>query len=349
MLVTRYRLFPTKKQISIIKKMMKAHCELYNNCLEERKNDKDTSVYNQIKSQVKPVKNKYDHVELNTSSMQQTVRRLQKAYSAYFKKHNSHPRFKNKFRSIEYSKHGDGWKLNERLYIQGVGDVKISKSVRYKNPTRLNIIWDGYKCFAVITFKDFKPQPTNKTTKKIGFDLGMQKFLVDSDGKEYENPQYLKRKLKEIQKVERKKDRDPKRYQKTLYKLHKKVANQRHDFLHKLTNKIILENQFIAIEDVDNQKLKFEIANINRKKSDLAWGKFVEMLTYKAESAGRQLVKVNPAYTSQICSTCGEKIPKELKDRVHKCDHCGLEMDRDHNAARNILNIAVGLDGLAPA
>ncbi len=119
-------------------------------------------------------------------------------------------------------------------------------------------------------------------------------------------------------------------------KAHEKIRNQRNDFLHKTANYFVEEFDFIAIEKL---KVKNMVRNnhLNKSISDAGWSDFANILTYKAKSAGREIVKVNPAGTSQICSGCGETVKKSLSVRVHSCPFCGLVIDRDHNAAKNIL------------
>ena len=131
-----------------------------------------------------------------------------------------------------------------------------------------------------------------------------------------------------------------------MVKLHCKVKNQRKDFLHKLSRKIVNDYSVICVEKLKvKEMLKDNWRALNKSIIDSGWTTFRNMLNYKAEEAGSLVAEVNPAYTSQICSGCGVNVKKELSDRIHKCDTCGLEIGRDLNAAKNILR--VGMDSLS--
>lgn len=130
---------------------------------------------------------------------------------------------------------------------------------------------------------------------------------------------------------------------KAVAKIHERIKNQRKDFCHKQSRKIVDQYQYICIEDL-NVKNMIEGSHFAKSIADASWNQFLQFLTYKAEEAGRKLGLVNPAYTSQVCSQCGHLEPKKLAEREHKCSQCGYTAHRDFNAAQNIL--ALGLDGL---
>jgi len=183
--------------------------------------------------------------------------------------------------------------------------------------------------------------------------MGIRSFAVLSDGTLIENPRYLTKseaKLAEAQRVfsrKRKGTRAREKARVRVARIHKKIANQRNDFLHKISKKLVDTYDLIAFEDL---KIKNMMQNGNLAKSigDCSWGKFLEYITYKAESAGKYAIRVAPRGTSQNCSNCGTRVPKLLSDRVHICNKCHIVLDRDLNASRNILRLGTSLLGLSP-
>jgi putative transposase len=169
------------------------------------------------------------------------------------------------------------------------------------------------------------------------------------------NPHFLKQSQEELSKTQAKyselktkpkDDLKKVRVKNTLVKIHCKIKNQRKDFLHKLSKKFVTEYSHVCVEDIKpSQMLNDNWRSLNRSILDSGWTTFRQMLHSKAVEAGCEVVDVNPAYTSQMCSGCGSIVKKELSDRQHKCNVCGLNIGRDLNAARNILR--VGMDSFA--
>lgn len=336
MINLKFRIFPKKSQISKAQEMFGIHCDLYNDCLEDKIKNR-TRCFDLIKSKVPEFKKKSPN--LNYSSLQQTVRRLDKAFNSFFKKNNHFPRFKKRLNSIEYSKPGDGWKIKDgHVYIQGLGDIRANFHKQFSNPQRLTLIKKGNDFFICLAVEEFKNFP--KAKGEIGIDLGLKNFITTSDGTIIDHPKPLKQKLKAVKKLNRqiksqnREDLKNKK-RKALRKCYKKIAHRRSDFLHKTSHQIVSKNKKIFVEDLTIKNLHSDIRNINRTYGDVAIAEFIRMLSYKAERAGRIFVKVNPAYTSQEC-VCGKLIPKKLTQRIHRCD-CGHVEDRDFLAAKNIL------------
>ena len=182
----------------------------------------------------------------------------------------------------------------------------------------------------------------------VGIDVGISHFATDTEGLHTANPKYYRKAQEELRRKQRKVSRRKKgsnrrkKAVKELARTHRKVANMRLDFLHKTANYYINNFQMICIEAL---KVKNMVKNHHLSKSiaDAGWSTFFELLTYKAEEAGRELVKVNPRNTSQNCSGCGKTVPKTLATRIHHCPYCNLSLDRDINAARNIAATGHGL------
>jgi putative transposase len=195
-----------------------------------------------------------------------------------------------------------------------------------------------YACFSV----EYEPEQKATPSKQIGIDVGLKSFATTSDGTEIQNPKYLRKtetKLKCAQRIlsrRKKGGKNRKKAKAVVVNLHRKVRNQRSDFHHKEARKIVDTCGFIVVEDL---KIKNMVKNHHLAKSisDAGWGGFLNILAYKAEEAGCRFEKVAPHHTSVNCSCCGTAIPKTLATRIHRCNVCGLILNRDHNAAINIL------------
>lgn len=181
--------------------------------------------------------------------------------------------------------------------------------------------------------------------KKVGIDLGIKNFAFDSDGNHFDNPKHLHNSLGKLaieQRKMAKKKRGSRNRNKQRIKvatIHEKITNQRDDFLHKLSNHYVRNYGFIAVENLHVSNM-VRNRHLAKSISDVSWSRFIQFLSYKAENAGVTLAKVNPRYTSQICSSCGNVVRKCLQERTHKCS-CGLEIDRDLNASINILKLGL--------
>lgn len=154
------------------------------------------------------------------------------------------------------------------------------------------------------------------------------------------------KKLKHAQRSLSRKQKSSRNREKSRLKvagLHAKIRNQRRDFLHKESRRLVNAYSLIAVEDL-NIKGMVRCHHLAKSISDAGWSEFIAMLCYKAEDAGSRVVKVNPSVTSQECSNCGAVVPKDLSVRVHACPYCGLVLDRDVNAARNILRKALVME-----
>ncbi|NEP04936.1 MAG: IS200/IS605 family element transposase accessory protein TnpB [Okeania sp. SIO4D6] len=208
---------------------------------------------------------------------------------------------------------------------------------------------DGYYVTLSLEYKSI-PQftsdikPTSENT--LGIDMGLKDFLVTSNGESVPIPQYYRssqKRLKTLQKRLSRKKKGSKRQLKAVKavaKQHKKVADKRKDFHFKTANELLSKAEVIAHENLNIKGLAK--TRLSKSINDAGWGQFLSILTVKAGNAGQKTIAVNPKNTSQDCSNCGEKVPKELDIRTHSCPHCGIVIDRDLNAAINIKNRAVG-------
>lgn len=333
-------------------------CSLvYNQFLAERRKAYKTdgvslTVYDQIKTL--PSKKQTDPrlTQVYSQVLQDVARRVDRAFQGFFRRVKAgekpgYPRFRSARRYDSFTYPQSGFHLNgNRLKLSKIGSVKvklhrpIEGEIKTLSIRRLNGKW--YACFSVEV--DAKPLPATNTA--VGLDVGLEKFAATSDGEFFANPRHLRqseKKLKRIQRtVSRRKKGSQRRHRavQNLARAHEKVTNQRKDVAHKVARILVNRYGLIAVEDL---QIKNMVRNHHLAKSiaDAGWGIFLAILAYKAEEAGRQLVKVNPRNTSQACSSCGAIVPKTLSQRWHRCPECGHEADRDTNAAINVLRLAL--------
>ena len=294
--------------------------------------------------------------ELNSQARQVSAERAWSSISRFFEncKKNvpgkkGYPKFKKFSRSVEYKT--TGWKLLTPKEIRfsdkkGVGILKLKGTwdlSRFNDSDikRVRLIKraDGYYCQFVLSCeirKEVKP-----SGRCIGLDVGLTSFYTDQNGKKIENPKFLRQsenRLKRQQRRLSKKKKGSSNHRKTrqrLAKVHLKVSRQRKDFAVKLARCVVHSNDVIAYEDL---RVKNLVKNHCLAKSinDAAWYQFREWLEYFGVKFGKITIAVPPQYTSQNCSQCGETVRKSLSTRTHKCE-CGCVLDRDENAAMNIL------------
>jgi len=370
----KFRLFTNANQARELGIMLESHRRLYNVCLGQRKTTYETTqvgvLYPEQSAWFKAQReiNPY-FARLNFSSAQATMRRLDKAFRAFFRRCKSkedpgYPRFKgrNHFDSIEFPSYGDGIRLKiNRLYVQHVGTIrcKVHRPVEGTVKTVM-IKREGDKWFAILSCDLGDCVVAPSTLPAIGVDVGLENFLTTSDGKTVENPRYLKRELPALRRAQRAISRKKKggsnrrKATKAVRVLHVHVANRRHEHHHKTALNLIRCYGLIAVE---NLNIRGMVRNhrLSRAIADAAWGGFLTILGHKAESAGVTVMAVDARGTSQQCSACGKEVCKNLSVRRHVCPHCGLSLHRDENAARNILARAlqarmgpVGVNGESP-
>jgi putative transposase len=349
----KYRLYPTKKQGRLLDTLLGQMQTVYNDALNERRwawqrSRKSISLYDQqARFTVERHKFPEETSMLNASSTKWILRRLDKAYQEFYKGRRGLPRFKgrNRFKSVDYT-YGDGCKVKGgRLYIQHVGNIKIRlhRPVPGEATIKRAIIKRQIDKWCVCLMLEFPdPEPPESDKPVVGIDVGLHSLLALSNGEIIENPRWLRQSLAKLRVAQRRLARRKKgsnRRRKAavqVAKLYEHIANQRRDFWHKTTTDLINRFGGFAIEDL-NLSFMTRNGSLSLSAHDAALGEFRQMLEYKAESAGIQVTAVNPRNTSQECSGCGVIVRKGLKVRTHHCSDCGLTLDRDVNAALNIL------------
>ncbi len=284
------------------------------------------------------------------------LRRVDKVSRAFYQGQRGAPRFKGRtrFKSVEY-RCRDGCKLcGNRLYVQHVGEIPVrlhrplpedavSKQVILKRS-----LDKWYVCFQ-IELPD--PEPIVHSGPAVGVDVGLHSLLAFSDGTLVDNPRWLRSGLRKLRVAQRRLSRRKKyssgwrKAARQVAKQHEHVANQRRDFWHKTTTELAQTYGLIAIEEL-NLAFMTRNGHLSLSAHDAALGMFRQMLSYKVENTGSRLVAVDPRNTSQACSGCGVIVAKGLNVRTHHCPDCGVELDRDVNAARNILARGLRVEAL---
>lgn len=350
----KYRILPTKEQAELINKHIGSCRFTYNLALETKQtayagNKVNLSCFDLIK-QLPELKKECDWLkEINSQSLQQAIVNVDVAFTRFFKGQGNFPKFKRKgnrdsFHCPQNILLEDG-KLIIPKFKKGIDIIlhrdtkgKIKQATISKTPTGkyfVSILCD--------TGEAIKAKAKIKDNTTVGIDLGIKTYIVASDGKEFDNPKFLRKAQSKLKYVQRKYSKHKgKRTKHKLAILHEKVANQRKDFLHKTSSELIKNHDSLAIEDlavsnmVKNHKLAQSI-------TDCGWGMFVTMLEYKAEWYGKNILRIGRFEpSSKTCSVCGS-INKELtlQDREWTCKKCGTLLNRDVNASINIKKFAL--------
>ncbi len=357
----KYRLYPTRKQTEKLDWTLETCRVLYNSCLIDRnrhyeQTGKGLSRIDQQKILVQDKKNITYLTDIHSQVLQDVLFRVEKAYKAFFRRLKvrngkaGYPRFKaeDRYDSITYTQSGFRIDKDNKLKLSKIGHIKLKLHRNINGIIKTcNIkkeIGRWYVCFSV----EYEPIKKPLPDKQIGIDVGIKSFAVLSNGKTLDNPKYLvkseEKLVKKQKRLSNKKKGSNKRKKAriSVARAHKKVSNQRKDFQHKESRRIVDNYGYIAVEDL---QIKNMVKNHKLAKSihDAGWGQFLSFLTYKAEEAGCYVEKVNPHNTSKKCSVCGSVYnDMDLSVRSWVCPVCHTEHDRDINASVNILNKTIG-------
>jgi putative transposase len=377
---------PTARQHVALAACVESHRELYNAALAERRyawtRSKARIRYGDQSSQLSEIRAARPDVAIwSFSSEQATLRRLNKAFGGFFRRVKAgqtpgYPRFKGRYRfdSVEWPKDGDGarWHPDQRrVYLQGIGHVKVTMHREVQGRVKtIQIRRDGRRWMLILSCDDVPPNPLPATGRQAGADMGITSFATISDGRHVDNPRWSRSAALRLAATQRRLSRAHRgsknrvRRRQTVATRHRKIANRRRDFHHKIARQFVERYDLIVVEDL-------EIANmlrrakpvpdqdnpgaflpngsaaktgLSRSISDAAWGQFISILRAKAEDAGRTWIEVDPRHTSDRCEACGHAAPENrLTQADFVCQACTHSAQADEQAARNILRVGLAL------
>lgn len=369
----KFRLYPNRATAEKLQWTLDRCRELYNAALAERKEawrmaGRSINYYEQKRDLVEIKEIRPEYKEIGSHVLQDVILRVENAYKDFFRRVKAgekpgYPRFKGKnwYDSFTYPDIA-GWKLKDGVFtLSKIGTIRLIQHREIEGIIKTcTIKREGEQWYTVFTC-EVEAEKLPISYEDVGIDLGITHFAALSDGTFIDNPRHYRRSEKKLAKLQQalaRKKRGSHRRKKAVQavtKAHRKIRNRRKDFHHKVSRQLVNKYQVIVFEDLltaniskapkpkqDDETGRYlpngasAKAGLNKSILDAGWGMFVEMTKAKAASAGRTVLCVNPKYTSQICSGCGTVKKKDLSERWHSCE-CGAELDRDTNAALNIL------------
>ncbi len=374
----KFRLYPNKQQEEKLFWTLNRCRELYNAGLQERKEaykyaGKSISYYEQKRDlpEIKEIRREYN--DIYSQVLQDVLLRLKRAFDHFFGRIKEgqtpgYPRFQGRHRYDSFTYPQSGFSLEEKhLTLSKLGTIKVKVHRKVEGTMKTcTIKHEAGQWYVMLSCEVKEPEPLPPSVEDVGIDLGITHFTALSNGEFIASPRHYRKaekKLKKVQEALSRKKRGSHRHKKAVQavaRVHRKVRNQRRDFAHKASRKLVNRYQTIVLEELQTKNLvkrpkpkqdeetgqylpngASAKGGLNKSISDAGWGMFTEMLCVKAASAGRMVAFVDPKYTSQVCSNCGVVRQKTLDERWHSCE-CGCELDRDTNAAKNILKKHAG-------
>jgi putative transposase len=361
----QYRIYPTKKQLYKLNETLEECRWLYNHLLEKRtsayeQEGQGLSLYQQQKtfSILKQARPSLDTV--HSQVLQNVAVRIDLAFKAFFRRCKAgeepgYPRFKGEGRYDSFTFPQSGFSIthDNRVCLSKIGSVKMvyHRPIRGKVKTctiHHSSAGKWYVSFSV----ECEPERLPEHPEQVGLDMGLKTFATLSTGEEIAHPRFFRKEEKALAKVQRKHSKlakgtpERRKHRKVVARVHERIAWRRDNFTHLESRKIINAFGVIAVEDLHVSRMTHN-HSLAKSIHDASWSAFFSQLTSKAAEAGHQLIKVNPAYTSQTCSRCGHRQKMPLDVRIFECPCCSVQLDRDLNAALNILGLGLQSLGLA--
>ncbi|MHC1631504.1 MAG: RNA-guided endonuclease InsQ/TnpB family protein [Methanotrichaceae archaeon] len=355
-----FRLYPSRSQLTKMDQILELCRWTYNETLAYRRDvwekEQKTMTKYDTHSLLPGWKVKYPDLKNVYSQVLQNVQeRVDLAFRAFFRRAKNgenpgYPRFKGKGRydSFTYPQQGFKFKDDGKLYLSKIGDVRIKLHRSIEGEIKRLMIHKRQtgKWFASFSVDQDDPVVPFKDGSVIGINLGLTSFATLSNGEHIENPRFFRSEEKALAKAQRKLSKtengspDWIKTLKVIRRIHERITNKRSNFVHQLSRQLVDNFGFIAFEYL-NVKNMPKNQYVAKSISDAAWRILVTTTQNKAAEAGSVVVLVDPKTTTRLCSRCGLKVPKTLSDQVHECPRCGLVMDRDENAAINILRLGL--------
>src|SRR5437879_1125917 len=351
----RYRLVPSCKQQAALQHTLDLCRNLYNCALEQRRMQRTTPVA-QMREVTELKKEFTDYQGVHVHVLQNVIKKLDRSFENFFRRVKAgqkpgFPRFKGKDRFDSFAFNNTGFSLaGKYLQISKIGAIKLrlSRPLPKDSTIKSLIVRRSSNNWYACLVADYTPQTLPASELCVGLDLGIENFAALSDGSFIPNPRIYEKAQAELRRAQRRVARRKKgshrrkRAVELLRKVHERIANRRLDILHKESTKLIQKYGTIVVEALNVKGLAQGF--LAKQVQDTSWARFIQLLSYKAEEAGRRLVKVDCSYTSQTCPECGVIKKKSLSNREHNCE-CGCRMRRDTAEAMLILGRIVQLGG----
>ena len=369
----KYRMSPTRQQQQTLLWTLTRCREVYNAALQERRDawrmgQVSVNYYAQAMQLPAIKQDRPEYADMHSQVLQDVLRRVDKAFQGYFRRLKAgqkpgYPRFQGRHRYDSFTYPQAGFALaGERLTLSKIGDITVRLHRPMQGQVKTCTIKREGEHWYVTFACEVEAEPLPANDEAVGIDLGLLRFATLSTGETIENPRHYRRGQKKLALAQQHLARCKRgshrreRARKAVARAHRTIRNQRRDFLHKAARSLVNRYGVLVMEDlkIANMSAAPEPkpdptqdgaylpngasakAGLNTSILDAGWGQFQALCVAKAASAGRQVVLVDPRSTSQRCSQCGTIVKKDLSERWHSCS-CGCELDRDHNAALNIL------------
>jgi putative transposase len=355
----QYRIYPKKKQLKTLEMHLEECRCLYNHLLEMRnmayaRDGISLSCFQQQRTYPVLKDERPMLREVHSQVLQNVAVRVDLAYKAFFRRCKTgekpgFPRFKGygRYDSITYPQSGFSITHDDRVCLSKIGTVKMVYHRPVKGTIKTCTVrrsstnkW--YVSFAV----ECEPERLDPCADAVGIDVGLKTFATLSTDEEIENPRFFRKEEKALAKVQRKHSRltkgtkERRKHRKAIARVHERIAWRRENFTHQHSRQIVDRFGVICVEDLHVNRMVHNHC-LSKSISDAAWSQFFDQLSSKAEEAGRALIKVNPAYTTQDCSRCHHRQKMPLSVRTYHCPCCFLVMDRDLNASKNIVGLGL--------
>lgn len=349
----QFHLLPNAAQRTMLERIVLDNCETYNAALQERRDawkvQRKSITYRNQQDELTELRKDPEFQWLACDIMRDPLRRVDLAFKAFFRRcklgeNPGFPRFRSRYRY-----HSFAFSLpvvRERsIKVPNVGDIRARGGRSIQGRAKLCSIKRDGKRWAASVVCDIGPAPEKQpVSRPIGIDVGLTNFITLSDGTAIDNPRWTRKHASRIaaanQKVARKQrwSKNRLRAKESLRRVHQRAANARRNFTHHVSNRLVADYDLIAFEKLTIKGMVH--GSLAKSILDAAWAELVWQIAYKAENAGKRAIPVNPRGTSIRCSQCGANVRKTLADRRHVCA-CGASLDRDHNAALNVLALGM--------
>jgi putative transposase len=356
----KYRIYLTNGQRRILNTMLEECRWVYNQTLAVRRTAYEQGVslsWYDTKAMLLEWKKTRPSLKLVHSQVLQNVtQRVDLAFQAFFRRLKEgaddpgYPRFKSvgRYDSITYPQYGNGIEIrDDDLVVSKIGRVRIVWHRPVEGTIKtVTMLRSGTGKWYVSFSVEVEPKRLSASAEIVGVDIGLSSFATLSNGVSIDNPRFYRKDEADLKRVQKLKDaaknarkwNENRHRKKALAHIHERIATRRRDFAHKRSRELVNSYQVVVFEDLEPQQIGARGGRGMRKSiMDVAWSQFISMTVGKAEEAGRTVILVDPRNTSKMCSQCGFLVEKGLSERTHTCPQCGLVMDRDANAALNIL------------